>query len=204
LNNTFIFLTSTGYSDLEPADNIVYRIPTGEFDIKRCSALLNIYLGAMYGTGKYVEADYEQEIYLNHKLIEQKKLDFEEVLRKASGFLAEFSGVKNVYSSKDIYFGAWNPEIEKIRNSYYTGISADLWIDILPGWKIVREHSLDSKVMRSAYMSTPLFFFGWHTKPEIVNTPIQVEKISSTVSHVLRIRAPNASKSVPVFDIRKE
>ncbi len=204
LDNALIFITSTGYVDNEPADDIKFRIPTGQFDIKRCTALLNIYLGAIYGQGKYVEADHDQEIFLNNKLIEQKKIDRDELLKKASDFLVEFSGVKSVYSSKDIYFGAWNPELEKVRNSYYTGISADLWLEILPGWSIAREHSLDSKIVRDIYTSSPLFFFGWNVKPAIINTPIKVEKISSTVAHSMRIRAPNASKSSPLIDLRKE
>lgn len=203
-NNTLIFITSTGYSDSEPADNIKFRIPTGEFNIKRCSALLNIYLGAIYGQGKYVEADHDQEIYLNNKLIEQKKLDKDDLMRKASEFLVEFSGVKNVYSSKDIYLGAWNPELNIIRNSFYIGTSADFWLEILPGWSIAREHSLDYKVVRDIYTSSPLFFFGWNVNPAIINTPVKVEKISSTISHSMRIRAPNASNSSPLIDLRKE
>ncbi len=204
LHNALIFITSTGNSENEPADDVQYRIPSGEFNVKRCSALLNLYLGAIYGEGKYVEADYEQEIFLNQKLIEQKKLDMNEILRKSSEFLAEFSGVRNVYSSQRIKLGAWDPSIDKIRNCYNPNISGDLYLEILPGWKIVKEHSLDSRIVRDIYASSPLIFIGWNTKPAIIHTPVKIGNISSTISHSMRIRAPNASNCPPLIDIRKE
>ena len=58
LKNTLIFITSTGYRSPEPEDLPEYRIPTGEFHLKRCSALLNMYLMAIYGQGQYVETYY--------------------------------------------------------------------------------------------------------------------------------------------------
>ena len=63
------------------------KIPGGEFHIERCSALLNLYLAAIYGEGQWVEAHFEQQIYLNHKLIEQKQLNISEILNRAAEFL---------------------------------------------------------------------------------------------------------------------
>ena len=106
LDNTLLFITSTGYSDPEPIDPEPYRIPTGEFHMKRCTALLNLYLAALYGEGQYVEAYNDQEIYLNHKLIEQKQLNLPEILGRSSEFLVQFSGVKDVYSSHRLMLGS--------------------------------------------------------------------------------------------------
>jgi hypothetical protein len=203
LNNTLFFLTSTGYADPEPIDAPQYRIPNGEFHIKRCAALLNLYLAALYGEGQYVEAHYEQEIYLNHKLIEQKQLNLPEILARSSEFLVQFSGVKDVYSSQRLMLGAWTPELGKVKNRYYAESSGDLWIEVLPGWTIVREHSLDSRVVRNVYTSAPLIFMGWDVRPEIIHTPVKVGHIAPTLTHFMRIRAPNASSLPPLSDIRK-
>ena len=86
LNNTLFFITSTGYADADPVDPPQYKIPGGEFHIERCSALLNLYLAAIYGEGQWVEAHFEQQIYLNHKLIEQKQLNISEILNRAAEF----------------------------------------------------------------------------------------------------------------------
>ena len=203
LKNTLVFVTSTGYSVSEPADDAKYRIPGGEFHIARCSALLNLYLAAIYGEGQYVEAHNNQEIYLNHKLIEQKQLDLPEILNRASEFLVQFSGVKDVYSSQRLKLGAWTPEVDKIRNRYNSDCSGDLWIEVLPGWSVVREHSLDTEVVRNVYVSVPLFFMGWNVKPETIHAPTEIGKIASTLAHFMRIRAPNASNSAPITDLCK-
>ena len=203
LSNTLFCITSTGYFDADPIDSHTYRIPTGEFHIKRCTALLNLYLAAIYGEGQYVEAYHEQEIYLNHKLIEQKQLNLPEILARSSEFLVQFSGVKDVYSSQRLMLGAWTPELDKVKNHYHASASGDLWIEVLPGWTIVRDHSMDSKVVRHVYTSAPLMFMGWDVKPAIIHTPVKIGHIAPTLTHFMRIRAPNAAALPPLADIRK-
>ena len=46
-------------------DSGLHKIPGGEFYLNRCAALLNMYLMATYGEGKYVETYHNQQIYLN-------------------------------------------------------------------------------------------------------------------------------------------
>ena len=41
LDNALIFVTSTGYDNEETQDLSKYRVPTGNFQINRCAALLN-------------------------------------------------------------------------------------------------------------------------------------------------------------------
>ena len=203
LENTLFFLTSTGYTDPYPVDDKQYRIPTGEFHIKRCSALLNLYLAAIYGEGQYVEAFHEQEIYLNHKLIEEKHLSMSEVLARSSEFLVQFSGVKDVYSSQRLMLGSWTPDLDKVKNRYHVAASGDLWLEVLPGWVIARDHSMDTKVVRNVYTSAPLVFAGWDIRPEIIHAPVKIGHIVPTLTHFMRIRAPNASSLPPLSDIRK-
>ena len=203
LSNTLFYITSTGYTDAEPLDHTKYRIPTGEFHIKRCAALLNLYLAAIYGEGQYVEAFHEQEIYLNHKLIEQKHLNLTEILERSSDFLVQFSGVKDVYSSHRIMLGSWTPDLDKVKNRYNKSCSGDLWVEVLPGWTILRDHSLDTKVVRNIYTSAPFILMGWSVRPEIIYSPIQIGHIAPTLAHFMRIRAPNASALPPLADIRK-
>ena len=203
LSNTLFCVTSTGYTDAEPVDDSHYRIPLGEFHIKRCSALLNLYLAAIYGEGQYVEACYDQEIYLNHKVIEQKQLELSEILLRSSEFLIQFSGVKDVFSSQRLLLGAWTPTLDKVKNRYNPYCSGDFRIEVLPGWVVANDHSLSVKVVRNAYHSAPLIFMGWKTRPEILHAPVKVSHIAPTLAHFMRIRAPNASFLPPLSDICK-
>ena len=171
LQNVLIFVTSTGYTDSESTDSGLYKIPTGEFHLNRCTALLNMFLMATYGEGKYVEAYHDQQIYLNHKLLEQKQLNL-------------------------------TPEIYRIRNGYHRKRSGDLVIDVLPGWTIVSENGNENKVVRHSYIPAPLIFMGHSVKPAIIQTPVTIDHIAPTLAHFMRIRAPNASSSAPITDLR--
>ena len=73
----------------------------------------------------------------------------------------------------------------------------------LPGWSVVRDHSLDTKVVRNIYHSAPLIFMGWDVKPATILTPIKIGRIAPTITHFMRIRAPNAATLAPIMDIRK-
>ena len=202
LNNTLFFITSTGYTDVDPKDPEQYKIPGGEFHIKRCGALLNMYLMATYGEGKYVEAHHNQQIYLNHKLLEKKELNLAEIQQKSAEFLMQFSGVNEAYSANRLLLGSWTPEIYKIRNGYHRKRSGDLVIDVLPGWTIVNENGGDNKVVRHSYIPSPLIFMGHSVKPAIIQTPVTIDHIAPTLAHFMRIRAPNACTSAPITDLR--
>lgn len=203
LSNTLFFITSTGYSDSDPVDAPQYRIPGGEFHIDRCAALLNMYLMAIYGPGQYVETYYDQQLYFNHKLIEEKKMDLTEVMNRASDFIVQMSGVRSAYSSQRLLLGSWTPRIDKIRNSFTPTCSGDIYVEVMPGWSVVNPYSKTVKVVRETYASVPLAFIGCNIKPEIIYTPVKVATVAPTVTHFMRIRAPNAASTSPLTGIRK-
>ena len=203
LQNTLIFITSTGYDNVPNNDDLSkYRIPTGDFEINRCAALLNMYLMAIYGHGQYVESYYGNQLYLNHKLIEQKQVNFIEVLERCQDFLYRVSGVSDVYTSQRLSQGGLSFDVNRVRNSYNPKCSGDIIIQVSPGWNLVNE-DLGSVVMsRDSYFYFPLIFYGLNIKGEIIQTPISIERIAPTVSHFMRIRAPNACSAYPLSDIQ--
>lgn len=198
LHNVLFCVTSTGYADPEAADLGIYRIPGGEFHLNRCAALLNMYLIATYGEGQYVEAYYNQQIYLNHKLIENKQLNLAEIQEKAAEFLVQFSGVNEVYSAHRLLLGAWTPQIERIRNGFHRKRSGDLLIEVLPGWTIVQENNTDYRVVRTAHTPAPLVLMGNGMKAETIRIPVSISRIAPTLAGVMRIRAPNAGTAPPL------
>ena len=157
---------------------------------------------ATYGEGKYVEAYHNQEIYLNHKLLENKGLNLSDVQEKAAEFLVQFSGVNEAYSARRLLLGAWTPQIHKIRNGFHRQRSGDLLIDVLPGWSIINEDTNTSKVIRYSYIPIPLIFMGYSVKPAIIQTPVTIDFIAPTLAYFMRIRAPNACEMAPITDIK--
>lgn len=200
LDKTLIYLTSTGYDKSETSGDIAeYRIPTGDFNINRCATLLNMYLCAMFGNGKYVESYFGNQFYINHKLLEQKQLKLAEIFEHCEDFLFQFSGVRDVFTAHRITQGAWTPGISSIRNGFNPKCSGDIIVEVSPGWNLVNEDRGTKKMQRDSFFEFPLIFFGYTIKAEKVATPVTIDCIAPTIAHHIRIRAPNACSTPPLF-----
>ena len=197
--NALFVLTSTGYADENKTDLSKYRIPTGTFDVERAAALLNMYLVAIYGQGQFVETTFGTQVYLNHKLIEQRQISLAEMLERSQDFLLQLAGVKDVYTSTRLLQGAWTPGISRIRGGYNPRYSGDILIEVAPGWHYVNQTQGDDQLARESYIPFPIIFFGQGVIAEKLRTPVSVDCIAPTISKAIRIRAPNACGVVPLF-----
>ena len=203
LDNTLLVLTSTGTVENAKEDLAKYKIPQGTFYINRTSALLNMYFMAQFGPGQYVDAVYGNQIYLNHKLLEDKQLNIVDAMERAQEFLLQCSGVKDVYTSQRLTLGAWTPGISRIRNGFNPKCSGDIFIEVAPGWELCNEDLQTTSQTRASYTEFPIIFFGYQIegKKEYVSTSVDV--IAPTLAHYMRIRAPNACSTRPINDLRR-
>lgn len=196
MQNVLFCITSTGYNDYEALEPKKYRIPSGEFYLNRCAALLNVYLMATYGEGQYIEAYNGQQIYLNHKLIEEKQISLSDIQEKAAEFLAQFSGVYQVFSANKLLVGSGSSTMEQTRNGFYPGRSGDLLIDVLPGWTVMHEtDSTQNYVVNKALVPAPCILFGAGIQSATLRTPVSAKRLAPTLAGALHIRAPNASEA---------
>lgn len=194
LRNTLIYFTSTGYEDSPALSQVSsYKIPVQEVSMNRCTALLNMYLVALHGKGNYIEAYFGNNIYLDHKLLEQKKLKASDILTECENFLYQFEGIKEVYTSTRLLQGAWSPELNFVRNGFNTKHCGDIIVDVAPGCTLTDENKGKTTVSRAAWVDFPVILFGYGLEAKQVSTPITVEYIAPTVARYARIRAPNGS-----------
>lgn len=198
LEHALFVLTSTGSADEEDGQLSKFRIPTGTIDIKRTAALLNMYLTAIYGQGTYVEATFGTQLYLNHKLIENKQLNLSELLARSQDFLLQLSGVRDVYTSQRLLQGAWTPGISRIRNGYHIQHSGDIMIEVAPGWHYTNEDTNERRLVRASYVPFPIIFFGAGVGVHHDETPVGTDYIAPTLAGAMRIRAPNACNQKPI------
>lgn len=199
MGNVLFIVTSTGYStEEERADYAKFRIPTGTFYINRTANLLNIYLGAIYGQGRYVDTYFHNQLYLNSKLIEQKRLSLSDVLKRSQAFLIQLSGVRDVYTS-DLLLSSRGSDLEKIRNGFNPSVNGDIVIEVAPGWQLLNEDNQQTYTARASFVPFPIIIYGANTQAERITTPVSADRIAPTVAKAIRIRAPNACKSAPLF-----
>ena len=191
-------VTSTGYSDIESADYEKYHIPTGTFYMNRTANLLNMYFGAIWGQGRYIETVFRNQMFMNHKLLESKRISLNDACSRAQEFLSQLSGVRNVYSGLQL-LTIINEQTLKIRNGYNPARCGDILIEVSPGWNILNENTQDSQLSRASFIQFPIIFYGAGAKAESVSSHVTVDRIAPTLAKSIRIRAPNACSSEPLF-----
>ncbi|NDW09076.1 alkaline phosphatase family protein [Dysgonomonas sp. 520] len=197
LKNTLIFVTSTGYFDANDEYPDKVNMPDGKFFYDRCQALLNMFLMAKYGQEQWVEYFYNNQIYLNRKLIEKKGLNLEEIQNKAAEFVIQFTGVQDVATYTQLLTDKANSNMSKYKNLFNKDLSGDIFVEIQPGFRIVddKEVSVVEKRIRETAVSSPVIFYGYNIQPQRIKRTIKAEEIAPSICRLLRIRSPNAARA---------
>jgi len=197
-DNVLFVITSTGYSDEESTDYAKYKIPTGTFYMNRTGSLLNMYLGAIWGQGQYVETTFGNQLFLNHKLLEQKRVSMSEALTRSQELVAMMSGVRNVYTSLQLLTST-GEQLYKIRNGFSAERCGDILIETAPGWHLLNEDTQEDQISRASFIQFPIIIYGSDIKAERITTPVTTDRIAPTIAKAIRIRAPNACSAAPLF-----
>lgn len=200
LDKTLIYLSSTGYyNDATAPDADKYRIPTGNFSVKRATSLLNSFLSASYGPGEYVAGYASGHFFLNDKMIASRRLDAAKVASDARDFLSKMSGVADAYTLDDILSGG--AATLALRNSIDVKRGGDLYVLFTPGWTVTDDTTFPNKVthVRNAAVATPFMMIGPGVEPKVIGTPVEATVIAPTVTQALRIRAPNGASARPLL-----
>jgi hypothetical protein len=202
LKNTLIVLTSTGYYEYKVQSSETFN-PAGEFYPNRCTSLLNMYLVAIYGSGNWVQGFYNEQIYLNKKLIEDKQVDWTDILHKSADFLSQFSGVQDVTTA-----GQWfvndAGRAGDFRRGIHKKVSGDLFLELQPGWIVVHEKQANNPdYLKNNSVLSPLFIWGANIKKADVYREIKATEIAPSLAFIMRIRPPNACREAPLEEIIK-
>lgn len=196
LENSLIVLTAPHNNPtLTPQNNP--RLPSGTFNSRRAMALLNSYLMAIYGQGRWVSGYYDKNISLNKSLIEDENIKMTEIQDYVAQFMLEFSGVHTAIPAYQIQTAASLPNDmpSRMRNSHYKNRSGDVVFTLLPGWV-----EYDEKLQRTLYPSinqpyTPIAI--WSKEIKRTKSDITIEDLCATLCRILQIPYPNACIGTP-------
>ncbi|MDR1500484.1 MAG: alkaline phosphatase family protein [Tannerellaceae bacterium] len=202
LANTLVVFTGSGYYGGQEDYPETLQVNGGDFYPKRCVALLNMYLMQLYGQKSWVKGYYNGQIYLDRKLVDDERVDLKGIQGKAAEFVAEFAGVQNVVTDDALRNGNWNQGMLRLHNGTHHSGRGDLVIELQPGWRINLETPGEKvKIVRNNAVMTPLIFMGNGLKPKHIYREVKATEIAPSVTHILRIRPPNATQSVPLREL---
>lgn len=200
--NTMIFLTSDcGVAEV-PRYLDSLKVASGYFKNFYALTLLKTYLNAVYGKGEWVQEYIEQQIYLNHNMIEDAKLSLTDVQEKTSQFMLQFTGVSNTITSTTLQTTNFTKGIfEKMQNSYHQKRSGDVMINLTSGWL---EDISTATAHNSGYSydtHVPLIFYGWKVGRNTISRPLNITDIAPTIATFLSISFPNACTGDPILEL---
>jgi predicted AlkP superfamily pyrophosphatase or phosphodiesterase len=202
--NVLVYFTAAhGVSEI-PAVLEKNRIPAGYFKKTEAMQLLKSYLNAVYGQGDWVKGYYEKQIFLNRILIEDAKITLEDIQKKVSRFMVQFSGVSSAYpytafESNDFS----NGHLKRIMNSFTPQRSGDVIITLNPGWVEKNDYVTDYNSPYEYDSHVPLIWYGWTVNRATVTRRVSLTDIAATLSSLCKVPYPDACTGEPLIELMR-
>ncbi len=103
-------------------------ISVRHFNVDKAAALTGTYLMALYGHERWVDGGYGPYLYLNHTLIEQKRLSLETIQRQVANFLMDFEGVQAAYPIHEALLSEYSTSIYRKQAGDVCFVLQDNWV----------------------------------------------------------------------------
>lgn len=203
-NNYLVFLTADhGVADI-PAFLKKHKIPAGvsfgAYHLQELQAALE----QKFGEGKWILYTENQQLYLNHKLLEQKKLSVKqiyEVVKKTLLYHQDVYSVINLWDN-DIASALPTYYAELVKNVYHPKRSGEILILLKPAY--FYGFSKGGTTHGSFYnydTHVPLLWFGWQVPKGETFRRTHIADIAPSLAAFLHILPPNGNVGEPILEI---
>ncbi len=201
LDKTLIWVAGTPASNASASDEERWRIPGGEFSAERAISLLKVDLMSIFGNGDWVTGYYNNQIYLNHDLIQQRGKDLNAMRNETADFMRRLTGVTYAITLEQAV-GASEKEDSPFPPARNLDVdtAGDVLISIAPGWEVVHNANSETnkRVERARATSSAAFIMHPDIDARTIDTPIDARVVAPTVARLLRIRSPNGARLAPL------
>lgn len=202
--NYTIFLSSDHGAAHNPQFVIDEGGNAGFFPRKELMDEINSILEKEYGFEKLIYNVYNNQVHLNHHLIDENQLDVEEIKSKAIRFYKKQEHVSFAVDMENLANSSLpNPLKSMAINGYNFHRSGDILLVYDPQWydyygsKAGTTHGswnpYDSHI--------PLVFMGWGIKQGKTHQTTYMTDIASTLAALLHISQPNGNIGNPIVDL---
>jgi predicted AlkP superfamily pyrophosphatase or phosphodiesterase len=203
-DNYLIFLTADHGGAPTPSFTMKNKASAGYWKSDSLEFFLEKELTALHGAGDWVINESNQNIFLNHKLIADKKLKLGEVQEEVVKLSLQFPEVHMAFTSSDL--GGFNCGIqtkEMVRNGFSQSLSGDVIYVLKPSYI---EYGMMGTTHGSPYVydsHVPAIFYGFGVKPGETLQRRAITDIAPTIAFISHIPLPNACTGEPVSDAIK-
>ncbi|MGQ1945957.1 hypothetical protein ACT3CD_02490 [Geofilum sp. OHC36d9] len=161
---------------------------TGWVNCNKMESLLNLYLMAHYGQGKWVLGISDHNIFLNRRLIAENNLSLKTVEEKSALFLLEMSGIERAVPTYDMLLSP--PLSEPFVSNYFPMRSGDLLFSLRPGWQTKPSVWGTTQLAESSAVKVPVLVDGWITSEGISIEPTDLSDLVPLILNQMNIDFP--------------
>ncbi len=208
--NYIVFLTS----DHGVQPNVAYQLsrkePAGLAVIPKFNQDLNFKLGQTYGALKWISYFGLNQIYLDHNLIEEKKLSLDEVRRSVADIMKEQPGVRFALTPEDLLtLEDTTGQVEMVKKGYFPDRSGDVILVYEYGVMPTSDFRTPiSKVQGAGHGSgyeydthVPLLWFGKGIPKGSSARKVHPVDIAPTLGRMLKLQGPETMTGSPLSEV---
>lgn len=198
-NNALIFLTADHAAPEVPSYLIDLKIPAGYVAESKILRNLKDHLLKSYGDTLALSFE-NQQVFLNHAAIDNKKLELEKVQNDVAAFLLNAEGVAEVLTATTLNNASFTEGSRYLmQKGFNAKRSGDVLVNYLPGW--VDGFSKTGTTHGSPYSydtHVPLIFHGWNIQQGSSAEQVYITDVAATLAMMLNIQFPNGCTGKPI------
>ena len=203
--NVLVFLTADHGAAHNPDHLKQLRIPAGNTNNTAMLDSLKKHLNRKFGTAEWVSSFTNQQIYLNHALVESKKVNLVELQEETARFLQPFPGVLRTMTADALMKSHWTRGMGMLmENGYMAYRSGDVLVGLEPGWYAkygsgpVKGTTHGSSWAYDTHI--PLIWYGWKIPAGESHVRTEIVDIAPSLAQFLRIQEPNGTTGRPLLE----
>ena len=197
-NNALIFLTADHAAPEVPSYLIDLKIPAGYVAEWKILKDIKEYLVKTYGDTLVLSFE-NQQMFLNHSVINEKKLVLEKVQSDIAAFLQNAEGVAEVLTATTLNNASFTEGSRYLmQKGFNAKRSGDILINYLPAWVDFSKTGTTHGSPYSYDTHVPLLFHGWNIKQGSSAEQVYITDVAATLAMMLNIQFPSGCTGKPI------
>jgi len=198
--NVLVFLTADHGVANVPAFNNEHKLPGGVLDGSLYSTI-NSLITEKFGVPGLIEHTVNDQIYLNHSLIESKNISRNTVFETIRSYVSHIEGLHTVIDLQNLSTASLpDAALSFFKNGYNELRSGDFQLITEPGWFFGHNKGTTHGTYSTYDTHVPLLWFGWNIKNGASSDPVSIADIAPTIASMIDILEPSGSigKVIPI------
>jgi predicted AlkP superfamily pyrophosphatase or phosphodiesterase len=182
-----------------------HRLPAGLLGMGTINNAVKKALNDRFGEANYIKASDNYQLYLDHKVLRDKKLKVGDIYEVVRETMLPMPGIADVINLKELGQSHLNPyQLELYKNAYNVKRSGDLQIIPQPGWFSGGTTGTTHGSPYNYDTHVPFLLYGWGINKGETLRRTTIADIAPTISALLRLLPPDGSVGLPVEEALKK